>query len=81
MLFRAAHLHEIAAAKRVAAGWLQQQVLQPQVGCSSRLAVAAGIAAAGVPQQVLRRQVFRPQDALSAVWQRARWRHAICAVL
>ena len=41
----------------------------------------AGIAAAGVPQQFLRRQVFWPQNALLAVWQPARWRHAICAVL
>ena len=41
----------------------------------------AGIEVAVVPQKALLRQVFRPQDALSAVWQRARWRHAICAVL
>ena len=41
----------------------------------------AGIDVAVVPQKALPRQVFRPQDALSAVWQRARWRHAICAVL
>ena len=74
----------IAAAGMAAAG-MAAAVMAAAVIAAAGTVVAgiatAGIAAAGVPQQFLRRQVFRRQDAMSAVWQPARWRNAIRAVL